>query len=324
VRDFYELAIIGGGPAGLTAGIYGARAGLSVGILEKQFPGGQVVATDSIENFPGIVEPVNGFELARRMEKQVEAFGAEIVTAGATSLEDAPDGENKLIGVGEQSVLATAVIVATGASYRKIGIPGEDRFWGKGISCCATCDGAFYRDKEVVVVGGGDTAVKESIFLTRFVKKLTLIHRRDRLRATKTLQDRLVALQPQVEFRWDTVAEEIVGREKVTGVAVRNLKSGQTERLPCDGVFVFVGFVPNTEFVRGYLETDEKGYITTDQEMATSVPGIYACGDVRKKSLRQIITACGEGATAAFAAQHYIDEKKGTLYEQEFRGEQPP
>ncbi len=318
MQDFYDLAIIGGGPAGLTAGIYGARSGLSVAIFEKQFPGGQVVSTDSIENFPGIAGPVNGFELAERMKRQVEEFGAEIIAAEVAALEDAPDNGHKLIRLSEGRVQSMAAIIASGASYRKLGILGEERFWGKGISCCATCDGAFYRNKNVVVVGGGDTAVKEAIFLTRLVKKLTLVHRRDRLRADKVLQDQLFALQPQVEFKWDSVAEEIIGREKAEGVVVKNLKSGATETLSCNGVFIFVGFTPNSELVQDYLETDENGYIVTDQEMATSVAGVYACGDVRKKSLRQIVTACGEGAAAAFSAQHYVEKRKGTLYEQMF------
>jgi len=314
MRAECDVAIIGAGPAGLTAGIYAARAGLSTLIFEKVYPGGQLATTDSIENFPGVVEPVGGFDLAERMRLQAVNYGTEIETGEVIAVEDSEGSDYKVLRTKDSSILAMAVIVATGASHRKLGVPGEERFWGKGISSCATCDGRFYKDKELVVVGGGETAVKESLFLTRFASKITLVHRRARLRASQILQSRLFAAQDKVNFRWESVVTEILGDEKVKGVSVRNLKTGKTDVISCDGVFIFVGFTPNSGFLRGYLETNEAGYIITDQNMATSVKGVFACGDVRKRLLRQVVTACGDGATAAFAAQQYVEEKKGTLY----------
>ena len=311
----YDLAIIGGGPAGLSAGIYGARAGLSTVILEKISPGGQVVTTDVVENYPGFAEPISGYDIIEKMLEQATRFGVEIRSGEITGI-DAPPGEDqKLLSLGDESLSALAVIIATGAQHKRLGIPGEDRFWGRGVSCCATCDGMFYRDKRVVVVGGGDTAVKEAIFLTRFASEITLVHRRDRLRATKVLRDRILALDDKVKFAWKTVVKEILGDELVHAVRLNSVDSGEESTLDCDGVFVFVGFTPNTEFLRGLVELDEKGHVITDDNMATSIPGIFACGDARKKLLRQIVTACGEGATAAYAAQMYVEDLKGTAYE---------
>jgi thioredoxin reductase (NADPH) len=314
-ESIYDLAIIGAGPAGLTAGIYGARAGLNTIILEKLVTGGQVVTTDVVENYPGFPEPISGYEIIVKMEKQAKNFGVEIQSREVTGI-SIPDGKNhKLISLSDGSISALAVIIATGAECRRLGIPGEDRFWGRGVSCCATCDGMFYRDKKVVVVGGGDAAVKEAIFLTKFVSKLTLIHRRDRLRATKILQDRIFAMTDKVEFAWETVIGEIMGDDKVEAVRLKSIKDGEYTILECDGVFIFVGFIPNTGFLKGFVNMDERGYIITDENMATSVPGVFACGDARKKLLRQIVTACGEGATAAYAAEMYVEDLKGTAYE---------
>lgn len=314
-EKIYDLAIIGGGPAGLTAGIYGARAGLSTIILEKLVTGGQVVTTDMVENYPGFPEPISGYEVIDKIVQQAQNFGVEIQNREVTGI-CIPDGADyKSISMSDGSLSALAIIVATGAEHRRLGIPGEDRFWGSGISCCATCDGRFYENKNVVVVGGGDTAVKEAIFLTKFVSKLTLVHRRDRLRATKILQDRIMARTDKVEFAWETVVSEIMGDAKVEAVRLKSLKDGKYTILECDGVFVFVGFIPNTGFLKGFVNMDERGYVITDENMATSVPGIFACGDARKKLLRQIVTACGEGATAAYAAEMYIEELKGTAYE---------
>jgi thioredoxin reductase (NADPH) len=314
-ETIYDLAIIGGGPAGLTAGIYGVRAGLSTVILEKLAPGGQVVTTDAVENYPGFTEPISGYELIERMLAQAANFGVEIRSGEATGI-DAPRGEDrKLLSLGDGSLSALAVVIATGARHKRLGVPGEDRFWGRGISCCATCDGMFYRGKRVVVVGGGDTAVKEAIFLTRFASEITLVHRRDRLRATKVLQDRIFAMSDKVKFAWKSVVKEVLGDDTVKAVRLSSVDSGEESILECDGVFIFVGFAPNTEFLNGFVELDERGYVITDEDMATSVPGVFACGDVRKKLLRQIVTACGEGATAAFAAQMYVENIRGTAYE---------
>jgi thioredoxin reductase (NADPH) len=316
MREAYDVVIVGAGPAGLTAGIYTGRAGLSVAILERQYPGGQAFVTERIENYPAFPDGISGYELAERMKNQAEAFGAELaIDTEVLRIEDDSVSGHKLVQAAAGSrVTALAVIIATGARYRKLGVPGEDRFLGKGVSSCATCDGALYRNRHVVVVGGGDTAVQEALFLTRFVSKLTLVHRRDRLRADKVLQDRIFKLAPKVEFRWESVLTAISGREAVESVSIKNVQTGATDVVNCDGVFIFIGFVPNSEFVRGYVQTDDTGYIIAAENMATSVPGVFACGDVRKSALRQIVSACGEGAVAAVAAQHHIDDLKGTAY----------
>ena len=314
-ETIYDLAIIGSGPAGLTAGIYGARAGLSTVILERLGPGGQVVTTDVVENYPGFTEPISGYELTEKMLGQATNFGVEIRSSEVTGI-DAPSGEDrKILSLGDGSLSALAVVIATGARHKRLGVPGEDRFWGKGISCCATCDGMFYRGKRVVVVGGGDTAVKETIFLTRFASEITLVHRRDRLRATKILRDRIFAMSDKVKFAWKSAVKEVLGDDTVKAVRLSSVDSGEESVLECDGVFIFVGFAPNTEFLNGFVELDERGHVITDGNMATSVPGVFACGDARKKLLRQIVTACGEGATAAYAAQMYVENIKGTAYE---------
>jgi thioredoxin reductase (NADPH) len=316
MSELFDLVIIGGGPAGLTAGIYGARAGLSTLILEKLSPGGQVVTTDILENYPGFVEPIGGFELVDKMVEQATKFGVEIRMAEVTSIESPPDKEHKIVHLaGEEDISAIGVIVATGAYHKHLGVPGEDRFWGRGVSCCATCDGMFYKGKRVVVVGGGDTAIKESLFLTKFASEITIIHRRDRLRATKILQDKILSMTDKVNFEWKSFVKEIIGENNVTGVKLGYVDSDKEKILECDGVFIFVGFTPSTDFVKGFVEMDERGYILTDDNMKTSVPGVFACGDARKKLLRQIITACGEGATAAFAAEQYIENIKGSAYE---------
>lgn len=314
--EIYDLAIIGGGPAGLTAGIYGARAGLSTVILEKLSPGGQVVTTDILENYPGFTEPIGGYELVDRMVEQATKFGVKIQNSEVNGIEIVEGKDYKFLSLADGNKLsAIGIIIATGANHKHLDVPGEDRFWGRGVSCCATCDGMFYKGKRVVVVGGGDTAVKESLFLTRFASHITLVHRRDRLRATKVLQDRILNMKDKIDFAWKTVIKEIMGDTNVEAVRLASVDTGEERILECDGVFVFVGFVPSTEFLKGIVEMDEKGYIITDDNMATSVQGIFACGDARKKLLRQIITACGEGATAAFAAQHYIENIKGSAYE---------
>jgi thioredoxin reductase (NADPH) len=315
MRKRYDVVIVGAGPAGLTAGAYAARAGLDAVILERASPGGQAVITDLIENYPGFPEGISGFELAERMRSQAEAFGAEIETAEVVKIEDDGAGEDRIVRMAAGSaVSALAVIIATGAGYRKLGIPGEEKLLGKGVSTCATCDGPLYRDKHVVVVGGGNTAIQESLFLAKFVGKLTLVHRRDRLRADKVLQERIFKLEPKVGFRWDSVPTEVTGESAVSGLSIKNVRTGEEETIGCDGVFIFAGFVPNSGFVSGYVKTDEAGYIVADEKMATSVEGVFACGDVRKSSLKQVVAACGEGAVAAISAQHYIDEKRGTTY----------
>jgi len=311
----YDLAIIGSGPAGLSAGIYGARAGLKTVILEKLVPGGQVTTTDVVENYPGFIDPIRGFELIDRMVNQAKKFGVEFRSAKVNDISIPPGEDHRVLSLGNDSISALAVIIATGAEHKRLGIPGEDRFWGSGVSCCATCDGMFYTGKHVVVVGGGDTAVKEAIFLTKFASKITLTHRRDRLRATKVLQDRILAMSDKFDFAWKTVVKEIRGDNKVQSVVLSSVDDGSERVIECDGVFVFVGFVPSTEFLHGLVKLSDRGYVLTDDNMATSVPGIFACGDARKKLFRQIVTACGEGATASYSAQIYVEELKGTSYE---------
>jgi len=314
MRDSYDIAIIGAGPAGLTAALYASRAGFTVGIFEREFAGGQVVLTDVVDNYPGVPVGSQAIELAEQMKNQALEFGAELIQREVVAI-DIESEHKKTVRLSDATVAADAVIIATGVYPRRLGIPGEDKFWGKGVSACATCDGHFYKDRDVVVVGGGDTAVQESAFLTRLVRKLTLVHRRDRLRADHTLQQQLMAAGDKVEFCWNSVAAEVVGDDKVTGVRVQHLDTGEQTVLPCDGLFIFIGYIPNSAFIRDHVETDTIGYIVSDDNMVTSVPGVYACGDVRKKLLRQIVTACGEGATAAFAAQHYVQARRGTLYE---------
>ncbi|HGE69653.1 TPA: thioredoxin-disulfide reductase [Candidatus Poribacteria bacterium] len=310
-----DLVIVGGGPAGLTAGIYGARAGIKTLILEKISPGGQVITTDIVENYPGFTEPISGIELIDKMVEQATKFGVEIQNTEVTGIELSENQDLKIIHTTSGDISAIGVIIATGAYHKHLGVPGEDRFWGRGVSCCATCDGMFYRGKKVVVVGGGDTAIKEALFLTKFASEITIVHRRDRLRATKVLQDRIFSMSDKVKFEWKSIVKEIIGENSVNAVKLGYVDSDEEKILNCDGVFIFVGFTPSTDFVRGFVEMDERGYIITDENMRTSVPGVFACGDARKKLLRQIITACGEGATAAFSAEQYIENIKGSAYE---------
>jgi thioredoxin reductase (NADPH) len=299
----YDLVIIGAGPAGLTAGIYAARARMKVLLLEKAAPGGQVLVTDWIENYPGFPEGISGFDLAEKMKKQAEDLGLEIDTAEVKSLNLSE--EIKEVVLRDRTIKTKALIIASGASPRKLGI-GEDRYMGKGISFCATCDAPFFRDKTVVAIGGGDTAVQESIFLTKFVKKVYLVHRRDELRATKILQERAFA-NDKIEFVWDTVATGVDGFFGIEGVNVKNLKTGAESVIKADGCFIWVGILPNTEFLQESVHTDAWGFIIADAKMKTNVPGVYAAGDVRETPLRQVSTAVGDGAVAAVSAEHYIE-----------------
>jgi len=299
----YDLVIIGAGPAGLTAGIYAARARMNVLLLEKAAPGGQIIVTDWIENYPGFPEGISGFDLAEKMKKQAEDLGLKIEMAEVKALNLSED--KKEIVLKDRSITTKALILASGASPRKLGI-GEDRYMGKGISFCATCDAPFFRDKTVVAIGGGDTAVQESIYLTKFVKKVYLVHRRDELRATKILQERAFA-NDKIEMVWDTVATGVNGFFGIEGVTVKNVKTGEESLLKADGCFIWVGILPNTAFLGDSVQTDEWGFIIADAKMQTNVPGVYAVGDVRDTPLRQVSTAVGDGAVAAVCAEHYIE-----------------
>ena len=311
----YDVIIIGGGPAGLTAGLYTGRARLRTLLLEKMAPGGQAALAWTIENYPGFPEGIGGPELMERIGKQAEKCGLEIksgevVKINVPSEDELSKGEpEKVIKTEKEEYKTIALIVATGTRPRKLEVPGEERLIGKGVSYCATCDGPLFKNRKVVVAGGGNTAVKEALFLSKFAEKITLIHRRDKLRAGKISEERAVS-NPKIEFLWKSVVTEILGETEVKGVKVRNLDTGKDLTLEVKGVFVRVGSVPNSRFLKGVVEMDKEGFIITDENMETSVKGIYACGDVRKKLLRQVVTACGEGATAGFVAGQYVREWK--------------
>ena len=302
-----DLVIIGGGPAGLAAGIYAARARLDTLLIEKLGQGGQILLTDWIENYPGFPEGVSGFELADLFAKQATRFGLEILNAEVLEID--VSSNPKRVNIGDRNIDCKSVIIATGASPARLGVDGEDTFTGKGVSFCATCDGPFYRGKTVAVVGGGNSAVEEALFLTKFAEKVYIIHRRDELRATRILQERAFN-NPKIEIIWDTVLDKIEGDESgVNNLKIKNVKTGDISDLKVDGVFIFVGALPNTGYVPAEIERNSRGFLITDDNMETSVPGVFAAGDVRAKLLRQIVTAVGDGATAAFAAEQYIQNK---------------
>lgn len=309
-KDVYDIIIVGGGPAGLTAGLYAARAGLKTLLIETFSVPVQAVVTDRIENYPGFPDGIGGFELIEKFKNQAKKFGLEFVVGNVVKIEKNTEWH---VVIEENIYNSLSIIVATGASPQKLNVPGEDKFKGKGVSYCAVCDGALYKGKDIVAIGGGDTAVEEALFLTKFCRKVTLIHRRDRLRAVKILQERVLS-NKKTEFVWDSVVSEILGSQKIEAVRIKNIKTQEEKNLSCDGVFIFVGLIPNTSFLKGIIELNEKEYIVVDENMKTSKEGIFACGDCRKKLLRQVVTACGDGAMAAFSARQYIEELKGTVY----------
>ncbi len=302
----WDLLVVGAGPAGLAAALYGARASLATAVLERGVPGGQIATVDSIENYPGFPEGISGFELGQLLEKQARRFGAEFLfgDAGAAGLDLA--GRVKTVG-GHR---ARAVIVATGAHPRKLGLPGEERLGGRGVSYCATCDGAFFRGKRVVVIGGGDSAVTEAIYLSKLAAKVTVVHRRDQFRAAPTLGERLQA-KPNVEVKWNRVPVSIEGSERVEALVVRASQGGESaseERIETDGVFIYVGMDPDTAFLKGQVDLDAGGYVVTDPYLRTRLPRVYAAGDVRVTPLRQVVTAVADGALAATTAEKDLSE----------------
>ncbi|MGB9812699.1 MAG: thioredoxin-disulfide reductase [Thermovenabulum sp.] len=303
----HDLIIIGGGPAGLSAAIYGARARLDTVVVEKMYAGGQAAITDRIENYPGFVEGIGGMELTEAMKMQAERFGAKFVNGEVQKIIPKEDGFEVVLK--NEQLKAKAVILAMGAEARKLMVKGEKEFTGRGVSYCATCDGAFYTDRKVVVVGGGDSAIEEAIYLTKFAESVTVIHRRNELRATKILQERAFSNE-KIKFLWDSVVEEIRGKDAVEEIVVKNIKTGEEIIYPTDGVFVAIGWEPNSEIVKDLVKLNERGYIVTDENMATNVPGIFAAGDIREKALRQVITAAADGAIAAVSAEKYIEEKR--------------
>ncbi len=303
INTDYDLVIIGAGPAGLTAGIYAARARMNVLLLEKAVPGGQILVTDWVENYPGFPEGISGFDLAEKIKAQAVELGLKIETAEVHSLNLSE--ESKEIVLKDRTITTKSLIIASGASPKNLGI-GEDKFMGKGVSFCATCDAPFFKEKIVVAIGGGDTAVQEAIFLTKFADKVYLIHRRDELRATKILQERALK-NDKIEIVWDSVATGIDGFFGVEGVNVKNVKTNEETKIKADGCFIWVGISPNTSFLNDAVKTDEFGFILADLKMQTSVPGVYVAGDVRNTPLRQISTAVGDAAIAAVSAEHFIE-----------------
>jgi thioredoxin reductase (NADPH) len=315
--DVKDIIILGGGPAGLAAGIYAARARMDVVLMESLSVMGQATMTDMIENYPG-VERTTGFGLIETFKKQAVSFGLETRTGTAKRIfcGDPVSSRHAYVWNVEDEngvTKALSLIVASGARAKKIQVPGEDEFLGRGVSYCATCDAAFFREKNIVVVGGGDTAVEEALFLTKFGKKVTIVHRRDRLRATKLLQERAEA-NDKIEFAWSSSVERIDGSKKVEKVIVRDIKTGGKNEIPCDGVFIFVGWRPNTDFVSDVLKLSDAASIIVDSAMATSARGVFAAGDCCERPLHQVVTACGDGAIAAVSAQHYVEELKGVAY----------
>ncbi|MDK6863635.1 thioredoxin-disulfide reductase [Nosocomiicoccus ampullae] len=300
----YDVAILGAGPAGMTAAVYASRAELKTVMIERGMPGGQVASTEDVENFPGF-SLITGPELSSKMFEHSTKFGAEYKYGDVKSV--TLDGNYKLIDLGSETIKAKAVIIATGTEHKKIGVPGEEELAGKGVSYCAVCDGAFFKERHLVVIGGGDSAVEEGIFLTKYANKVTVVHRRDTLRAQKIIQDRAFN-NDKMEFIWDTEIQSINGDGVVQSVTLLDKNTGETYDYEADGVFIYIGLLPLTEPFKdlGILD-EETGYVTSNEEMETSIPGIFAAGDVREKTLRQIVTATGDGSIAAQNASEYIE-----------------
>lgn len=304
MEDIFDLMIIGGGPAGYTAALYGARAGLTVRLIEKLAPGGQMGTTDMVDNYPGFPDGINGFELAMNMKAGAERFGARTISAQVTGLE--LSGDVKTLRTPKEDYKARTVILATGAQPRELGIPNERKLRGRGVSYCATCDGMFYKGKTVAVVGGGNTAVADALYLSRICEKVYLIHRRDKLRAPQVQQQNLEKAG-NVEFIWNSVVKELRFEQRLTGLTVGHKETGGLRELECAGVFIAVGQVPETALFKDQVELDSSGYVVAGEDCRTSIPGVFAAGDLRAKPLRQIVTAASDGAVAATAAQEFLD-----------------
>ena len=298
--EIYDLVIVGAGPAGITAGIYAKRARLKAVVIEKLGVGGQIVVSDSVENYPGFPE-ISGYELMQKFEEQARSFDLEIEDGEVVEITD--EGEYKSVRTDDRDYKTRSVIIASGAKPSRLGVKGEAELIGKGVSFCATCDGFFFRDKDILVVGGGDSAITEALFLSKIVNKVYVAHRRSELRAAKILQERAFA-NPKIEFVWNSVVEEITGKDTVEGVILRDVVTEERSGLAVSGVFMYVGLVPNTGFVD--VEKDDAGFILTDERLATSVTGIFAAGDCRTTLLRQVATAVGDGALAAVSAERYL------------------
>ena len=300
----YDTIVIGAGPAGMTAALYAARANLKVATLEQGAPGGQMNNTSDIENYPGF-ESISGPELSMKMFEPLEKLGVENLYGIVSGIED--KGDYKVVKTGDEEYQTKTVIIATGAKHRHIGVAGEEEYNSRGVSYCAVCDGAFFRDEDLMVVGGGDSAVEEAIFLTQFAKSVTIVHRRDALRAQKVLQDRAFANE-KIHFAWNTVVEEIKGDNRVTSLVLKDVQTGEVREQAAGGVFIYVGLDPVSDFAQDLGILDDQGWVITDDHMKTSVPGVFAVGDVRQKDLRQVTTAVGDGAVAGQEAYKYITE----------------
>ena len=301
----YDVLILGGGPAGLTAAIYAARARMSTLLIEKAYPGGQLIMCENIENYPGFASSSSGYELSTAMREQAEKFGMKTKLAEVERMDISGD-EKVLYTTDGEEIRGRTLILSLGAKPRKLGVPGEVEFIGRGVSYCAVCDGAFFQGKKLVVIGGGDTAVEDSVYLTHFASSVAIIHRRDKLRAQKIIQERALA-HPVINVHWNSVVKGIGGKDVVDHIVLRNVLTQEETTMPIDGVFVLIGLDPNTKMLEGIVDLDHDGYIVTDENMETNVPGVYAAGDVRHKLLRQIVTACSDGAIAATAAERYLE-----------------
>ncbi|MEJ9211218.1 thioredoxin-disulfide reductase [Bacillus smithii] len=309
-EKIYDVIIIGAGPAGMTAAVYASRANMSTLMIERGVPGGQMTNTEEIENYPGY-DSILGPELSNKMFEHAKKFGAEYAYGDIKQIIDGE--EYKTVDAGTKQYKARSIIIATGAQFKKLGVPGESEFGGRGVSYCAVCDGAFFKGRELVVVGGGDSAVEEGVYLTRFASKVTIVHRRDKLRAQKILQQRAFENE-KIDFIWNHTVKEIHGKDgKVNAVTLVNTITGEEKEFKTDGVFVYIGMVPLTKPFENLNITNEDGYIVTNELMETSVPGVFAAGDVREKNLRQIVTATGDGSIAAQSAQRYVEELKEKL-----------
>ncbi len=300
----YDVVVIGGGGSGLTAALYTSRAKLSTILFEKLTPGGQIAMTDIVENFPGFPEGISGPEISMKLEEQAKKYGTEVVYQEVSSVGKGEGGFQ--VKTAKETYLCRAVILAAGASFKTLGVPGEKEMIGRGVSYCATCDGAFFKEKHIAVVGGGDSAIQEGLFLTRFARQVTIIHRRDQLRASAILQERAKA-HPKINFIWDTVVEKIIGEKKVSGLVLKNVKTGKVSECEMDGIFIFIGHVPNTGFLKGFVELDSNGYVVTREGVKASEAGVFAAGEVREGATKQLVAACGEGCEAALAAQAYLE-----------------
>ncbi|MHB9035160.1 MAG: thioredoxin-disulfide reductase [Armatimonadota bacterium] len=304
----YDVIVLGGGPAGLTAGIYASRARLSTLLVEKAYPGGQLMMCESIENYPGFAASSSGYELSNSMREQAEKFGMKTRMAEIDRMD--LSGDIKVLHATDgEEIRAKTVILSLGARPRKLGVPGEAEFLGRGVSYCAVCDGAFFQGKKLAVIGGGDTAVEDSVFLTRYASEVSIVHRRDKFRAQRIIQERALA-HPVINVHWNSIVKGIGGTDSVEHLILENVFTREIINVPVDGVFILIGLDPNTKMLQGQIDLDEQGYIITDENMHTNIPGVFAAGDVRQKLLRQIVTACADGAIAATAAEKYIESRE--------------